>query len=291
MDLRLLEYFVAVTDHGGVTRAAHALYIAQPSLSQAIRGLERETGATLFDRGGRHMVLTPAGRAFDRAARQTLRDVERARSRVESVRTLRSGRLQVAALGTLAMDPLPSLVGQLNARHPGVQVWVSDPGGPDDIEGAIRRGEVELGLSEHPPRSDTLRSQRIGSRPIALVMPRPAAEALPDPVPLDRVADLPLVLTSSEQAGRSHLDEAVERVAGNVVVRSAHRQVVWDLVEAGVGSTFLPFRLAEEQMSGVAIRRTEPALEQQIGLVHRPGPLSPAARALVRLAVGEESGG
>ncbi|WP_370943249.1 LysR family transcriptional regulator [Amycolatopsis sp. cg5] len=63
MDLRQVEYFVAVVDHGGVTKAAEALFLAQPSLSQAVRQLERELGAELFDRTGRHLVLTAAGRS------------------------------------------------------------------------------------------------------------------------------------------------------------------------------------------------------------------------------------
>ena len=54
MDLRQLSYVVAIVDHGGFTRAAEALHVAQPSLSQAIRALEKELGVALFDRIGRH---------------------------------------------------------------------------------------------------------------------------------------------------------------------------------------------------------------------------------------------
>jgi DNA-binding transcriptional LysR family regulator len=63
VDARQLEYFLAVVDHGGVNRAAAALYLAQPSLSQSIRALERDLGHQLFHRVGRRLVLTDAGQA------------------------------------------------------------------------------------------------------------------------------------------------------------------------------------------------------------------------------------
>ncbi|WP_443209948.1 LysR family transcriptional regulator, partial [Rhodococcus rhodochrous] len=65
MDLHLVTYFVAVVDHGGITKAAQALYISQPSLSQAIRTLERRLDTTLFDRTGRRLTLTEDGRVLE----------------------------------------------------------------------------------------------------------------------------------------------------------------------------------------------------------------------------------
>lgn len=64
MDIRQLEYFLAIVDRGGFNRAASALYVSQPSLSQAVRALERDLGSELFHRIGRRAVLTEAGRAL-----------------------------------------------------------------------------------------------------------------------------------------------------------------------------------------------------------------------------------
>lgn len=284
MDLRLVEYFVAVVDHGGITKAATALYIAQPSLSQAIRSLERQLGVTLFDRVGRQMVLTPAGIAFEVPARRVLQTTARARARVEAVRRLQAGRLSLAALSTLAVDPLPQLVSRLRRCHPGIQVHVSDPGGPVDIENAVRQGRAEIGLTELPTRSESLESRTLGTQRIALVLPPALAEHLPDPVPLEAVADLPLVLQSPAPSNRSAIDEAVERAAANVVVRSAHRQAVWQLVMAGAGATLLPRAIAEQELSGVVVRDTVPEIRRTTGLVFRPGPLSPAGCAFLQAA-------
>jgi DNA-binding transcriptional LysR family regulator len=64
MDIRQLEYFLAIVDHGGFNRAASALYVSQPALSQTVRSLERDLGAALFHRIGKRAVLTEAGTAL-----------------------------------------------------------------------------------------------------------------------------------------------------------------------------------------------------------------------------------
>src|SRR5205814_2273190 len=98
MDLRQLEYVVAVVDHGGFTRAADALLVAQPSLSQGIRTLEAELNVALFHRLGRRVELTSAGEALLEPARRMLRDAATAKAAVADVAGTRVGRLDVASL-------------------------------------------------------------------------------------------------------------------------------------------------------------------------------------------------
>src|ERR1043165_983563 len=106
MDLRQLSYFLAVVDEGTFTAAAAAVAVAQPSLSQAVRSLEAELGTPLFHRLGRAVRLTAAGDALVEPARQTLRDIDTARAAVEAVAGLMGGCLELAALPTLAADPV-----------------------------------------------------------------------------------------------------------------------------------------------------------------------------------------
>src|SRR3954464_14079447 len=98
MELRQVEYAVAVADEGGFTRAATAAHVSQPALSQAVRLLERELGAELFHRLGRTVPPTPAGEAFLVPARQLLRDAANVRSSVAAVAGLRAGHLDLVAL-------------------------------------------------------------------------------------------------------------------------------------------------------------------------------------------------
>src|SRR4051812_34312071 len=105
MDLRQLEYVVGVVDHGGFTRAATALHVAQPSLSQSVRTLERELGVELFHRVGRRAVLSAAGAAFVDGARQVLRDVATTRAAVAAVAGVEAGALDLVSLPTLTVEP------------------------------------------------------------------------------------------------------------------------------------------------------------------------------------------
>ncbi|MFG2000515.1 LysR family transcriptional regulator [Spirillospora sp. NPDC048911] len=284
MDLRLVAYFVAVIDHGGVTKAAKELYIAQPSLSQAIRSLERQLGTQLFDRSGRGLTLTADGRAFAGPARQILADVENARSRVHAVRDLVAGRLELAALSTLSADPLPELTSRLHERHPGVRVTILDPGSSSSVVSQVRQGQAELGLTDFPVKGGMLRTRELWEQEIALVLPPDLAATLPDPVPLEAVAELPLVLESSATGGRTAIDEALAPAIGYVAVECAHRQAIWELVMHGAGATFLPRRIAETQLRNVVVRSTSPQVRRTVRLVFRPGPLSPAATAFLDVA-------
>lgn len=284
MDLRLVEYFVAVIDHGGITKAAQALYVAQPSLSQAIRTLERQLGVELFDRSGRQLSLTADGQSFAVAARRILADVERAKVKVHSVRDLVTGRLTITAVSTLSVDPLPDLTSRLQEQHPGLLVNVLDPGSSAGVISQVRQGHAELGLTDLPIRSDSLQTQELWEQEIALVLPPSLAAELPDPVPLAAIATIPLVMEFSDASGRASINDTLDQAIDYVAVECAHRQAIWELVMHGAGATFLPRRIAESELNGVVVRSTLPPTRRAIGFVFRPGALSPAATALLRVA-------
>src|SRR4051794_38005948 len=118
MELQQLRYAVAVVDTGTFTAAAEQCLVAQPSLSQSIRNLERELGVELFHRIGRRVVLTASGAAFANAARLALHAVDNVRIEVDAVRGLIAGTLDLVALPTLASDPVTPLVGAFRVAHP-----------------------------------------------------------------------------------------------------------------------------------------------------------------------------
>ena len=276
-----MEYFVAVVDHGGVTKAANALYIAQPSLSQAIRVLERELGTDLFDRSGRTMTLTPAGAVFETGARAALRDADRARARVAAVRDLHTGRLRIAASAAMALDPLPAAVATLRQKHPNIQVFITEPGSPSEVINDVRLGRAEIGLTYLDVPTGPLVTLPMGDQELGLAIAQDLGAHLTSPFPLDRLHEIPLILESREGTGTNAVDEVIRRSGATVVVRTAFRHAAWELVQQGVGAAILPMEFARTRIRRVMTIPTDPPLTRPVGVVHRKAVLSPAAQAFM----------
>lgn len=286
-----MRYFLAVVDHGGVTRAATALYVAQPSLSQAIRNLESKLGVELFDRTGRGMTPSAAGRALEPVARRVLADAEEARLRVLRVAKLESGRLTVTTMSTFAIAPLAEALTELRHRYPGVQVHVRDGATPAGVLSAVRSGEAELGLLELPVQETALAVRSLGSEELVLAAPASFGKTLPSRVTAADLARLPFGVVTKDVLGTQPSAERMAPLVGEVRCRCAHRQLLWELVAAGALCTFAPRRVAEVMLPGVALRPVEPLLSREVGLIHRTADLSPAGRALIEILVASGDSG
>lgn len=282
-----MEYFLAVVDHGGVTRAAKALHIAQPSLSQSIKSLERELGTQLFRRVGRGLELTPAGESLVGPARQLLHHVSGAQAAARRVARLESGRLDIVALPTLAVDPLAQLAGEFARRYPGVALNVLVPGDMAAAADLTRTGECELGLTMLPVNHPELICRELGAQRIDVVLPPQADAGGRGPLPVAALADLAWVTSPPGSSTRILLEEALAGTGAvpNVAVETDNRESIVPLVLAGAGATLLPRPLAREAARrGAKTRPTDPPIIRHIGIVHRDGTLSAPARAFLDLA-------
>lgn len=285
VDLRLLRYFLAVIDHGGVTRAAEALYVAQPSVSQSLRTLEQRLGVPLFERVGRQLVLTGSGRELEGRARVVLAEVDGARARVDSVMRVDAGRLTVSAASTLAIHPLGGWVRRLLVDHPALQLHVSEPGSVPGVLAELRDGSAEIGLVELPVHEASLETVEIAREELLLATGPATGAGLPDPLPRERVADLVTGGVTREHGVSTESERAMATIVGRPQLWCEQRQLLWDLVEQDVVATFVPRAIAERMLPDATLRSVSPPLHRRVGLAHRPGPLSPAAQALLRVAL------
>jgi DNA-binding transcriptional LysR family regulator len=286
MDLRKLALFLAVVDEGGFTRAAEAAFVSQPSVSQAIRELEAELGTPLFHRVGRGVVLTPAGEALVGPARQALRDVEAARAAVQAVGELETGRLDLCALPTLAVDPVAPLVGTFRTAHPGIAVRLADADGPAEVAASVASGDVEVGITVETGATAALRSFALGRQELVAVLP-PGASAPARGLTALELARHPIVATPRGTSTRELLDDALA-IAGVTVdfaVVTAQREAVMPLVVAGAGATLLARPLADiAARLGAVVAPMRPKVTRAVVAVHRNAPLSPAAAAFLGAA-------
>ena len=284
MDLRQLEYVVAVVDAGGFTAGAATAHVAQPSLSARV-DLEHELGVELFHRLGRGVQLSSAGEVVADHARRILAEVAALRSAAADVAGVDIGALDLAALPTLAVDPLASLVGSFRREHPAVVVRVAetdDVAGSGGVAGLVRSGKAEVGLLELPTTASDLESVPLADQELLAI----AAPGTPVPVGR-RLGPAPLVLTPPGTSSRRVVEVALAGLGleTEVAVEVAQREAIVPLVLAGAGIGFVPGAQAEAaRAQGAVVWRPEPRLVRHIGLLHRRGPSSPAARAFLALA-------
>jgi DNA-binding transcriptional LysR family regulator len=284
-ELRQLRYFVAIAEEGSLTRAAARLHIAQQSLSQQVRTLEAQLGATLFERSSRGVTLTDVGAVLLREARPVLARAERAAEAVQRAARGEQGELRVGFLSTVANYFMAPVVRAFRERHPGVTLHTEDLTIAALVAG-LRDGTLDAGLSR-PPLIDDLATEVVLREPVAAVLPEGHRLAGRAELTLADLADEPWVLTprSSWPPWHRQFDEDFARAGfrPRVVQRGTTPQGLLALVAAGVGVTRLTLSSRSLRDGGVTFvpLTGEEAYVMLVWREDAPNPVLPAFRAVV----------
>lgn len=289
MDFRQLTYFLAIVDQGGFNRAAAALYVSQPSLSQAIQALERDLGDSLFHRLGRRVVLTEAGGALVPRAREALHALELARASVGAVSELRAGRLEIAAMASPTVEPLSTMIRHFTERHPAVSLSLRLALTREDVVETVRTGGCELGLltTPAPLASRDVVAHHVGDDRLVLVTPADGPFPAGTAVRREQLQGQRLIVGQRGTGIRAYVDDLAERgIDIRIAVESEHRMAFLPLVLGGVGLAVVTESWADlSRRAGALVLDLEPASLQHNVLVSRKARLTPAARAFLEIAV------
>jgi DNA-binding transcriptional LysR family regulator len=282
MNLRQLRYVVATADHGTMTSAAQALYVAQPALSRAVRELERELGVELFARSGRGVVLTPVGEQVVRQARVALDAIEAIEGLSVSRANGRGAELRIAATASLEPELTGRLIPRFARDQPAVRVRVIRCEGRESVAAALRAGRADLAVTDLPVPGD-LAAHPLEQREVVLISP-PGLK-LREPVPPAALDGLRLVLPARGSAKRAEIDAILDRVGARPVpVAESDERGAWlGWVRAGMGS-LLWYRNQLDDTQGLAVRSFMPPITRLIGLVHAHRQLPPVARDFLAFA-------
>jgi DNA-binding transcriptional LysR family regulator len=170
VNLRQLEYFVAIAESGSLTQAAERLLVSQPSLSQQIRALEAELGGSLFERLPRGVRLTAAGHELLGEARATIAHAQRARRVVRRALELDVGQLEVAVTSSAALGILPAVLRDWQGRHPQIEVSLLEFPHRRALEEAARDGAGDIAVGS-TPEDWSGQIRRLGWEEMVLVLP------------------------------------------------------------------------------------------------------------------------
>lgn len=286
--LAQLSGFVAVAEELHFGRAAARLHMTQPPLTRQVQTLERELGVELFDRSGRAIRLTPAGRVFLGDARRLLRDAETAVLAVRRIPTGEQGTVAVGFTAASAPAVLGPLLALMRRELPGVDVVLHEMVTAEQLD-ALSGGTLDLGLVRPPVSRPELSSREVRREPLLVALPRGHRLAERDSVRVEDLDGEDVVMPSPTEARYFHeLLVTLFRTAGVDVRYSQHLSQVHSilaLVEAGVGLGLVPASATGGRYGGVTLRLLRTADPEPVHLhaVWRTGNANPALKAVLGL--------
>lgn len=248
MELRQLEYFVAVAEEANFTRAAERVRISQSGVSAQIQRLERELGATLFDRSSRAIKLTDAGRSMLVHAREALASADAARHAVREVTGLLRGRLVLGMVIGCTLTPLFDALADFHRAHPGVEISLLE-GNSDRLVDAVRSGAVDLALvGTAGTAPDELEGLEIVSEGLCALVPHGHAFEGRSGVSLAEIAQYPIVCMPEGTGIRTAFDLAcaLHEVTPRITLQASAAPAIADLASRGLGTAILSESMAPD---------------------------------------------
>jgi DNA-binding transcriptional LysR family regulator len=290
MELRHLRYFLAVAHARNFTRAAEALGIGQPPLSQQIKALEEELGVQLFYRTAYGAELTQTGQVFEDEAKRVLEDADRAVRAAQRAERGETGYLRVGFTGTAAFNPgVSDLIRKFRVTFPNAELSVQEA-----TSGVLFQALAEERLDVaivRPERSiaDTIRVQPWQKEPMLVALPAGHPLALRRRVEMRDLAGEAFVQVPRE-AGGALFDNIVAacRAAGfepKMSLPAPQIASAITLVAAGLGVSIVPSAIAHVQVQGVVYRPLRAkGLEAKLSLASRRDDASAVVRNFLKLA-------
>jgi DNA-binding transcriptional LysR family regulator len=281
MNLRQLQYFVAIADEGSLTRAAERLLAAQPSLSQQIKSLEGELGGALLERLPNGVRLTAAGKAFLTDARLAVTHAARAARNARSALGLEAGELEVATVTSVAFGVLPPAFELWHARYPATTLLLREFQHRRALDEAVRAGTGDIAVGPRPTRWAGP-VVGLGWEEFVAVLPRsdPLAQGR-RVVVLEELADRDWVLFGPDHGLTEFVLEVCaragfvprRRVQTGQVVAAAH------LAAAGFGVALVPSNVVPYELNGTVRRLKSPVVRQLVAFARQDW--TPLARAFL----------
>jgi DNA-binding transcriptional LysR family regulator len=272
MDLKRLRTFVAVAEHGTVSKAALRLHTAQPALSRQIIDLEKELGIALFDRIGRRLRLTGEGERFLRSCRTLLGYVSSLTDQVQELRRGDSGVLKVTASPQMIDNVFSTFLHRYAKHYPNVQVRLIEGIG-SEVLAMVERGEAQLGTVAHeavPSGADTFGSRLLLPITFSAVYHSPFEPGRGRAIDIRDLGSYPLLVLDHSFVLRKTFDAAcrLARVKPNILFECSSPHTLLSLAEAGYGIAVVPshVRLHRYTLKALQITHRRKPLQEPLSI-------------------------
>jgi DNA-binding transcriptional LysR family regulator len=282
MDIPNIRAFLAVADTSSFSLAAERLYLTQPAVSKRITALESELGTTLFDRIGRQVTLTEAGRTLFPRARQIVEAVEDSRRVLSNLSDRVEGQLTFGTSHHIGLHHLPPVLRAYAVRYPQVELDIRFMES-EEASAAVAQGELELALATLPATAQApLVLETVWDDPLAFAVAANHPLASEKRPALEKLAHWPAVLPKRGTVTRELVEELFAEHNAALVTKLStnYLETIKMLVSVGLGWSVLPQTMLDESVVPLHVPRGR--LKRRLGVVHHKGrTLSNAGRAML----------
>jgi DNA-binding transcriptional LysR family regulator len=286
----LLRTFIEVARLEHLGRAAEVLQADPSTVSRKVARLEEDVGVPLFERIGRSIRLTQAGKRFVPRAERLLADLREAVADAEGAVSAESGEVHVGFLHTVSARWLPERIARFLRAHPAIR-FVLEEGTTAEVASGVLAGDFDVGILGPPPtNTPDLVTVPLFRERVAVVVPVDHRLVGRTSVTLTDLADEPMILPRSRSGLRKVIDDAfaAQGLTTKVAYEGDDFSIVQGLVEAGLGITLMPMPLPAPSARVAVVPLRDPPIARTMALVwDRRRTLPPAAELFSRALVTE----
>jgi DNA-binding transcriptional LysR family regulator len=295
ISFRQMRLFLALVETGSVSAAARLMHVTQPTASMQLREITESVGLPLYELISRRVQLTEAGLELARTARAMMGEWEAFGQKVDGLKGLTRGRLQIAVVST-AQYFIPRLLGSFCARHPDIDVALQVLN-RDGVVSRMRENRDDLYIMSMPPRDIELEDQIFLSNPLVVIAPLSHRLAGRRKITLRDLRDDLFILrergSGTRMATDNHFKSA--RFTPTVRLELGSNEAIREAVAAGLGLSVLSSHALgqkPDERHGVSVLRVEgfPLPSQWHIVWHKGKRLSPAAQVFGRYLAGAKPG-
>jgi len=285
MDIAALQAFLAVAETGSFSKAAERIYLTQPAISKRIAALEHKLGTSLFDRIGRKVQLTEAGRALFDRSRAILNELEDAKRSLANLSGEIRGAVSLATSHHIGLHRIPQTLKRFHARYPDVRLDLRFMDSEEACH-AVVRGDLELAVVTLPPTPiPQLQCELVWNDPLDIVVAPNHALADVRAGNMRTLLDHPAILPGPGTYTREIILKALGAARGKIRVdmTTNYLEVLKMLAAIGLGWTALPRTMIDDDLKVVQIKNMK-TIQRSLGIVtHAKRTLSNAGDAIVRM--------
>ena len=269
MDIKHMKYFVEVVKQGGMTKASKSLYIAQPTISKAIKDIEAEMAVPLFDRSKRNLVLTDAGKIFFNKCKEIISLYDNLPTEINSLYGLETGHINISMSAVMSMRKFIGVLGDFHQLYPNITYNLIESGGKT-TENLILNDEVDIGVTTLPVDHHLFESISLNKEDLRVVLYREHPLAYKTKIKMEELAEENFILFNED----FYLNDKIIENAKNAgyVPKRASQISQWNVIETLIinklGITILPATISELLNDDVKMIQLENAnTEWELGVV------------------------